>query len=60
VIGIDSNLLIALAVHEHPNHTGALALIESELESNERFALSPAVASEFLHVGYLKSLPFRD
>jgi predicted nucleic acid-binding protein len=50
MIGIDANVLVALAVNDHPSHSKALASFERELASEEHVVLSPGVAAEFLHV----------
>jgi predicted nucleic acid-binding protein len=50
MIGIDANVLVALAAGEHPKHAQAVAGFERELAADEEFSLSPAVAAEFLHV----------
>jgi len=49
MIGIDANVLVALAAKEHPSHSQAVAMFERELAADEEFILSPAVAAEFLH-----------
>src|SRR3990172_7306198 len=50
MIGIDANVLVALAVEEHPSHSQAVAVFERELAADEDFILSSTVAAEFLHV----------
>ena len=49
MIGIDTNVLVALAVKSHPSHSQAVALFERELSADEEIALSISVAAEFLH-----------
>jgi predicted nucleic acid-binding protein len=50
MIGIDANVLVALAIEEHPMHAAAIETLEREVASDEQFAHSTAIASEFLHV----------
>ena len=50
MIGIDANVLVALAATSHPSHSQAIAVFERELAAGEQFALSLSVAAEFLHV----------
>ena len=49
MIGVDANVLVALAADSHPNHPQALAAFERELAANEEIALSLSVGAEFLH-----------
>src|SRR5881396_2226755 len=49
MIGVDANLLVALAAKEHPSHSQAVAAFERELAADEEFVLSPSVTAEFLH-----------
>ena len=49
MIGIDANVLVALAAKDHPSHSSATTVFERELATDEQFVISPAVASEFLH-----------
>ena len=50
MIGIDANVLVALAAQSHPSHSQALTVFERELAADEEIALSLSVAAEFLHV----------
>ncbi len=50
MIGIDANVLVALAVGEHPNHAQAVNLCDRELVAREEIVLTPSVGAEFLHV----------
>jgi predicted nucleic acid-binding protein len=50
MIGIDANVLVALAAEQHPNHALTVAAFERELAADEEIALSEAIAAEFLHV----------
>lgn len=50
MIGIDANVLIALAAEQHPHHSLAVATFERELAADEEIFLSESIAAEFLHV----------
>lgn len=50
MIGIDANVLVALAVGEHPQHGPAVRAFEQELAAGEEIVLSAGVGAEFLHV----------
>ena len=50
MIGIDANILVALAVKEHPAHSQAVKIFERELAADEEIVWSLSVAAEFLHV----------
>lgn len=48
--GIDTNVLVALAVHSHPHHQRAVAAAEKQLAAaGGPFVISPVVVAEFLH-----------
>src|SRR5206468_12851633 len=49
MIGIDANVLVALAAKSHPSHSQAMTVFERELAADEEIALSLSVAAEFLH-----------
>jgi predicted nucleic acid-binding protein len=50
MIGVDANVLVALATTSHANHSQAVSVFERELAAKEEIALSPSIAAEFLHV----------
>lgn len=50
MIGIDANVLVAIAVSSHPSHSQAVTAFERELAADEEIVLSLSVAAEFLHV----------
>src|SRR6266487_7012956 len=49
MIGVDANVLVALAAKSHPIHTQAITVFERELAADEEIVLSLSVAAEFLH-----------
>lgn len=48
--GLDSNILVQLAVAEHPRNGVTTKLFQAEIQRGETFALPSLVATEFLHV----------
>ena len=50
MIRIDTNVLVALAALQHPDHARAVAAFEGELAKGEQFVLSGGIAAELLHV----------
>lgn len=49
MIGLDTNILVALVLAEHELHGRAHAVLKREIQNGEQFALTPDVISEFLH-----------
>lgn len=48
--GLDTSVLIPLAIKAHPRHTAAVELTRSEIqEGGAKLALLPSVLSEFVH-----------
>lgn len=50
MIGLDTNILVAYTVPEHPAHDGVRGRIESFLSEGHPLALASLVLSEFIHV----------
>lgn len=50
MIGIDSNFLIACELEEHVHHAASRSLLDSLTSTKEKFALTPQVLTEFLHI----------
>lgn len=50
MIGIDTNILVADALPDHPEHSKVSAALNSLLAEGCQIALSPLVCSEFIHV----------
>jgi len=48
--GLDSNILVQLAVAQHPRNGDTTALFQTEVQRGEIFALPSLVATEFLHI----------
>ncbi|HMJ89217.1 MAG TPA: hypothetical protein VK530_05350 [Candidatus Acidoferrum sp.] len=49
MIGIDTNILVALAVAEHEFHTRTHAILDPMLAAGKPYALTADVVCEFLH-----------
>ena len=50
MIGLDCNILVQLAVADHPANARTIALVESEIVAGEMLVFPALVANEFLHV----------
>lgn len=50
MIGLDCNILIQLALADHPANLRTLAAVQSEAQRGEIFVFPPLIATEFLHV----------
>ena len=48
--GIDSSFLIALEIREHEQHRLAHELVDRCITAGNRFALTPEILAEFIHV----------
>ena len=50
MIGLDCNVLVQLAIADHPANARTLAAVESETKHGEKLVFPSLVATEFLHV----------
>jgi predicted nucleic acid-binding protein len=50
MIGLDTTVLISHELEEHPAHSRVRSYIQASAWNGEKFALSPQVLHEFLHV----------
>lgn len=48
--GLDCNVLVQLALADHPAHASTVAAVQAEAQRTGRLALPPLVVTEFLHV----------
>lgn len=48
--GLDCNILVQLALQDHPANATTVALVQSEVQSGRVLAVPPLVINEFLHV----------
>jgi toxin-antitoxin system PIN domain toxin len=50
MIGLDCNILVQLAIADHPAHVKTVAAVHALAERGEKIVFPPLVATEFLHV----------
>ena len=50
MIGLDCNILIQLALADHPANVATLAAVQAETQRGETLLFPPLIATEFLHV----------
>jgi predicted nucleic acid-binding protein len=50
MIGLDCNILVQLAIADHPANAKTLAAVQVETARGEKLVFPPLVATEFLHV----------
>lgn len=50
MIGLDCNVLVQLAIADHPANPRTLAAVESETQQGTTLVFPSLVATEFLHV----------
>jgi len=48
--GLDSNILVQLALADHPANAATVAAVQAEAQRGSRLMFPPLVATEFLHV----------
>lgn len=48
--GLDTTFLVAVEVTCHTNHAAARALAETLRQNGDRFAITPQVVAEFVHI----------
>ena len=50
MIGLDCNVLVQIAIADHPVNARTLAAVQSEVQQREKLVFPSLVATEFLHV----------
>ena len=48
--GLDCNILVQLALADHPANAATVAAVQAEVQSGSRLVFPPLVINEFLHV----------
>jgi toxin-antitoxin system PIN domain toxin len=48
--GLDCNILVQLALQDHPANASTVAVVQAEVKSGSRLVFPPLVINEFLHV----------
>jgi predicted nucleic acid-binding protein len=50
MIGLDCNILVQLALADHPANARTLAVVQSEIGQREKLVFPSLIVAEFLHV----------
>ncbi len=50
MIGLDCNILVQLAIADHPAHSRTITAVQSEMQAGIKLVFPSLVATEFLHV----------
>ena len=50
MIGVDGNILVQLALADHPANVRTIAAVQSEMQAGSRLVFPSLIATEFLHV----------
>jgi predicted nucleic acid-binding protein len=48
--GLDCNILVQLALADHPANVATVAVVQAEVKNDNRLVFPPLVINEFLHV----------
>src|SRR5665213_1391814 len=48
--GLDCNILVQLAMADHPANAATVTIVQTEVQSGNRLVFPPLVINEFLHV----------
>jgi len=48
--GLDSNILVQLALADHPANPATMAAVQAEVQSGKKLVFPPLTVTEFLHV----------
>ena len=50
MIGLDTSILVAHAIAEHPEHVASQRWLDIEIERNQTFAITSGILAEFIHI----------
>ena len=50
MIGLDTSILVAHAIAEHPQHHAIQRWLDKEISKNQTFAITSGILAEFVHV----------
>ncbi len=50
MIGIDTSILVAHAIAEHPQHEASQRWLDGEIARNQSFAITSGILAEFIHI----------
>ena len=48
--GLDCNILVQLALADHPANPATMAVVQAEVQSGKKLVFPPLIVTEFLHV----------
>ncbi len=50
MIGLDTSILVAHAISEHPQHGASLRWLDEEIAKGQTFAITSGILAEFIHI----------
>lgn len=50
MIGLDTSILVALAITEHPQHEASQRWLDEEIARGQTFAITSGILAEFIHI----------
>ncbi len=50
MIGLDTSILVAQAIAEHPQHEASQQWLDEEIARNQTFAITSGILAEFIHI----------
>lgn len=50
MIGLDTSVLVAHAIAEHPQHHASQRWLDEEISRNQTFAITSGILAEFIHI----------
>lgn len=50
MIGLDTSILVAHAIAEHPQHEACQRWLDEEIARNQTFGITPGILAEFIHI----------
>ena len=50
MIGLDTSILVAHAIAEHPQHQASQRWLDEEIARNQTFAITSGILAEFIHI----------
>lgn len=50
MIGLDTSILVAYAIVEHPQHEAIQRWLDEEIARNQTFAITSGILAEFIHI----------
>jgi predicted nucleic acid-binding protein len=50
MIGLDTSILVAHAIAEHPQHEASQRWLDEQIAENQSFAITSGILAEFIHI----------